>query len=79
MRRPLVLNLKVTSQSTRPDLKSILKKMWKRPKGLQSAMIGCKKRFKIRKTNSNDPRCYSDGKEDEETLVKRLFPRTFHR
>ena len=47
--------------------------------GYGCAVHGCFKRFKVNKSEVDAERSESDGEEDEETLLKRLFPRTFHR
>ena len=39
----------------------------------------CNKRRKKKFDNEDNFRSDSDGTEDEETEIKRLFPRTFHR
>ena len=44
-------------------------------KGTQCCAYGCKRRRK----KLDEPRSDSDGDEDEETLLKRKVPRTFHR
>ena len=51
----------------------------KESRGKNCVVLGCKKRQK-NKTGEGDTadRSDSEGSEDEESTVKRLFPRTFH-
>ena len=54
--------------------------MRKRREGYQCSVTGCRKRLKIDKSDVDDLEV-SDIEEDpdDECLVKRFFPRTFHR
>ena len=54
--------------------------MRERTCGYQCAVTGCKKREKIRKNEGGEvERSDSEEDYDEESIIKRLFPRTFHR
>ena len=54
--------------------------MRKRTEGYQCSVRGCRKRLKLDKSDIDEiPTSDSDESNDEETLVKKLFPRTFHR
>ena len=45
--------------------------------GMQCCAFGCNK-HKKRKVDNTTIRSDSDGNDDEESKVKRTFPRTFH-
>ena len=51
--------------------------MRKRTEGYQCSVRGCKKRLKLDKINMDGSQTSAET-HDEETLVKKLFPRTFH-
>ena len=53
--------------------------MWKKYRGYVCSVIGCIKRLHTGKSEADGERSDSDGEDDEESLIKRLFPRTFHR
>ena len=40
---------------------------------------GCKKRRRTKNEQKDNKRSDSDGSSDDETLLKRQYPRTFHR
>ena len=44
-------------------------------RGLQCVAYGCKKR----KCSKISPRSDSEGSEDEESCIKKKYPRTFHK
>ena len=46
--------------------------------GTECCAFGCSKRRKNLKGNKNNPRSDSDGSDDEESAIKRQYPRTFH-
>ena len=45
--------------------------------GTQCFAFGCNKRKRV-KEDKDKPRSDSEGSDDEESSVKRKFPRTFH-
>ena len=46
--------------------------------GTECCAFGCSKRRKSFKTMENNQRSNSDGSDDEESSIKRQYPRTFH-
>jgi hypothetical protein len=46
--------------------------------GTECCAFGCSKRRKNLKGIKNNPRSDSDGSDDEESAIKRQYPRTFH-
>ena len=49
-------------------------------RGTNCVVIGCRKRTKNKECDGETVvRSESEGSEDEESTIKRMFPRTFHR
>ena len=54
--------------------------MRKRREDYQCSVKGCRNRLKVSKSDVDDLEISdSEGDHDEESLIKRFFPRTFHR